>query len=96
MLTEKIRQLREPKQMLQGQISAASEMDNALHCKIERDENFMPDARRRKRMIRFFLFLPVMFFSPGIYAKDIKLWSPDKKVGSRHIGRPDGFGKNFG
>ena len=35
---EKIRQLRESKQLLQRQISAALEMDNALYCKIERGD----------------------------------------------------------
>lgn len=39
MLFEKrIRQLREEKQLLQRQVSAALEMDNALYCKIERGD----------------------------------------------------------
>jgi len=38
MFAEKIRQLRENKQLLQRQISAALEMDNALYCKIERGD----------------------------------------------------------
>jgi len=35
MFAQKIRQLREEKQLFQRQISAALEMDNALYCKIE-------------------------------------------------------------
>jgi transcriptional regulator with XRE-family HTH domain len=38
LFAEKIRQLREEKQLLQRQISAALEMDNALYCKIERGD----------------------------------------------------------
>ncbi len=40
---DKIKQLREEKQLLQRQVSAYLEMDNALFCKIERGE------RRAKR-----------------------------------------------
>lgn len=43
LFAEKIRQLREEKQLLQRQVSAALEMDNALYCKIERGD------RRAKR-----------------------------------------------
>jgi transcriptional regulator with XRE-family HTH domain len=35
MFAQRIRQLREEKQLFQRQISAALEMDNALYCKIE-------------------------------------------------------------
>ncbi|MDD4437357.1 MAG: helix-turn-helix transcriptional regulator [Tissierellia bacterium] len=38
LFAEKIRQLREEKQLLQRQVSAALEMDNALYCKIERGD----------------------------------------------------------
>ncbi len=40
LFAEKIRQLREEKQLLQRQISAALEIDNALYCKIERGDRF--------------------------------------------------------
>ncbi|KAA6332239.1 hypothetical protein EZS27_019231 [termite gut metagenome] len=45
MFAEKIRQLREDKQLLQRQISAALEIDNALYCKIERGDRV---ARREQ------------------------------------------------
>jgi transcriptional regulator with XRE-family HTH domain len=35
LFAEKIRQLREEKQLLQRQVSATLEIDNALYCKIE-------------------------------------------------------------
>ena len=38
LFAEKIRQLREEKQLLQRRVSAALEIDNALYCKIERGE----------------------------------------------------------
>ena len=38
LFAEKIRQLREEKQLLQRQISAVLEIDNALYCKIERGD----------------------------------------------------------
>ncbi len=38
MFAEKIRQLREEKQLLQRQISASLDIDNALYCKIERGD----------------------------------------------------------
>lgn len=38
LFAEKIRQLREEKQLLQRQVSAALEIDNALYCKIERGD----------------------------------------------------------
>jgi transcriptional regulator with XRE-family HTH domain len=41
LFAEKIRQLREEKQLLQRQVSAALEMDNALYCKIERGDRLM-------------------------------------------------------
>lgn len=40
LFAEKIRQLREEKQLLQRQVSAALEIDNALYCKIERGDRF--------------------------------------------------------
>ena len=43
LFANKIRKLRENKQMLQRHISAALDIDNAMHCKIERGE------RRAKR-----------------------------------------------
>ena len=38
MFSEKIRQLREEKQLLQRQVSAFLEIDNALYCKLERGD----------------------------------------------------------
>ena len=38
LFAKKIRQLREEKQLLQRQISAVLEIDNALYCKIERGD----------------------------------------------------------
>jgi transcriptional regulator with XRE-family HTH domain len=38
LFAEKIRQLREKKQLLQRQVSAFLEIDNALYCKIERGD----------------------------------------------------------
>lgn len=38
LFAEKIRQLREEKQLFQRQVSAYLEMDNALYCKIERGD----------------------------------------------------------
>ena len=38
LFAEKIRQLREEKQLLQRQVSAFLEIDNALYCKIERGD----------------------------------------------------------
>jgi len=43
LFANKIRELRESKQMLQRHISAALDMDNAMYCKIERG------GRRAKR-----------------------------------------------
>jgi Helix-turn-helix. len=40
LFAEKIRQLRQEKQLLQRQVSAALEIDNALYCKIERGDRF--------------------------------------------------------
>jgi hypothetical protein len=40
LFAEKIRQLREEKQLLQRQVSAFLEIDNALYCKIERGDRF--------------------------------------------------------
>jgi len=48
MFTKKIKQLREEKQLLQRQISAALEMDNALYCKIERGDRIA----RREQVIK--------------------------------------------
>ena len=43
LFTNKIKQLREDKELLQRHVSAALDMDNAMYCKIERGE------RRAKR-----------------------------------------------
>ena len=46
LFANKIRELRENKQMLQRHISAALDMDNAMYCKIERG-----DRRAKKEQI---------------------------------------------
>ncbi len=48
LFTERIRQLREEKQLLQRQVSAALEMDNALYCKIERGDR----SAKREQVIK--------------------------------------------
>ena len=48
LFAEKIRQLREEKQLLQRQVSAALEMDNALYCKIERGDR----SAKREQVVK--------------------------------------------
>ena len=48
MFAEKIRQLREGKQLLQRQVSAFLEIDNALYCKIERGDR----KAKREQVVR--------------------------------------------
>jgi len=48
LFSERIRQLREEKQLLQRQISAVLEMDNALYCKIERGDR----SAKREHVIK--------------------------------------------
>jgi transcriptional regulator with XRE-family HTH domain len=68
MFAEKIRQLREGKQLLQRQISAALEIDNALYCKIERGDRIA----RREQVIKLAELL-------GSDQEElIKLWLADK------------------
>ena len=68
MFAEKIRQLRENKQLLQRQISAALEMDNALYCKIERGDR----TARREQVIKLAELL-------NTDQKELlKLWLADK------------------
>ncbi|MDR2651820.1 MAG: helix-turn-helix domain-containing protein [Prevotellaceae bacterium] len=68
MFAEKIRQLREEKQLLQRQISAALEMDNALYCKIERGDRIA----RREQVIKLAELL-------GVDQEELlKLWLADK------------------
>jgi len=68
MLAEKIRQLREDKQLLQRQVSAALEMDNALYCKIERGYRIA----RREQVIKLAEFLETD------QEELVKLWLADK------------------
>ena len=65
---EKIRQLREDKQLLQRQISAALEMDNALYCKIERGDRIA----RREQVIKLAALLDTD------KEELLKLWLADK------------------
>ena len=48
LFAEKIRQLREEKQLLQRQVSAALEIDNALYCKIERGDR----SAKREQVVK--------------------------------------------
>ncbi|MDR1896657.1 MAG: helix-turn-helix domain-containing protein [Prevotellaceae bacterium] len=68
MFAEKIRQLRENKQLLQRQISAALEMDNALYCKIERGDR----TARREQVIKLAELLDAS------QEELLKLWLADK------------------
>ena len=68
MFAERIRRLREDKRLLQRQVSAALEMDNALYCKIERGDRIA----RRELVIKL----------AGLLGADseelLKLWLADK------------------
>ena len=55
MFAEKIRQLREDRQLLQREISAALEIDNALYCKIERGDRIA----KREHVIKLAEFLKI-------------------------------------
>lgn len=48
LFAEKIRQLREEKQLLQRQVSASLEIDNALYCKIERGDR----SAKREQVVK--------------------------------------------
>ncbi|GAP71824.1 helix-turn-helix domain-containing protein [Candidatus Symbiothrix dinenymphae] len=71
LFSERIRQLREEKQLLQRQISAKLEMDNALYCKIERGDR----TAKREHVIKL----------AHLFATDqeelLKLWLADKVYG---------------
>lgn len=71
MFAEKIRQLREHKHLLQRQVSAALDMDNALYCKIERGAR----VAKREHVIKLAELLQI--------DKDelLKLWLADKVYG---------------
>lgn len=70
LFAEKIRQLREEKQLLQRQVSAALEIDNALYCKIERGDR----SAKREQVIK----LAELFRTAS---KDLLvLWLADKVV----------------
>jgi len=68
MFAKKIRQLREDKQLLQRQISAALEIDNALYCKIERGDRIA----RREQVIKLAELLDVN------QEELLNLWLADK------------------
>jgi transcriptional regulator with XRE-family HTH domain len=78
MFAEKLRQLREDKQLLQRQISAALEMDNALYCKIERGDRIA----RREHVIKLAEFLDTD------QEELLKLWLADKVY--EIVGEEDG------
>ncbi|OPZ31912.1 MAG: Helix-turn-helix domain protein [Bacteroidetes bacterium ADurb.BinA174] len=68
MFAEKIRQLRVDKQLLQRQVSAILEMDNALYCKIERGDRIA----KREQVIK----LAELFDADQ--EELLKLWLADK------------------
>lgn len=68
LFSDKIRQLREEKQLLQRQVSAFLEMDNALYCKIERGDR--PVKREQVKLLaKLFTFDE---------SELLKLWLADK------------------
>ncbi len=68
LFSDKLKQLREKKQLLQRQVSAYLEIDNALYCKIERGER----SAKREQVI----FLAKLF---NVEEKELlKLWMADK------------------
>ena len=68
MFAEKIRQLREEKQLLQRQVSATLDIDNALYCKIERGDR----TAKREHVIK----LSQLFDTDQ--DELLKLWLADK------------------
>lgn len=68
MFAEKIRQLRENKHLLQRQVSAALDMDNALYCKIERGDRIA----KREHVIKLAELLD------GNQEELLKYWLADK------------------
>jgi transcriptional regulator with XRE-family HTH domain len=68
LFSERIRQLREEKQLLQRQVSAILEMDNALYCKIERGDRPI----KREQVIK----LAQLFDADQ--EELLKLWLADK------------------
>jgi transcriptional regulator with XRE-family HTH domain len=68
MFAEKIRQLREDKHLLQRQVSAALDMDNALYCKIERGDRIA----KREHVIKLAELLD------GNQEELLKFWLADK------------------
>jgi transcriptional regulator with XRE-family HTH domain len=78
MFAQKIRQLREEKQLFQRQISAALEMDNALYCKIESGSR----QARREQVIKLAELLD------ADQEELLKLWLADKVYDI--IGEEDG------
>ncbi|MEA4935017.1 hypothetical protein SDC9_112947 [bioreactor metagenome] len=68
MFAEKIRQLRENKHLLQRQVSAALDMDNALYCKIERGDRIA----KREHVIKLAELLD------GNEEELLKYWLADK------------------
>lgn len=68
MFAERIRQLRENKHLLQRQVSAALDMDNALYCKIERGDR----VAKREHVIKLAELLD------GNQEELLKYWLADK------------------
>ena len=78
MFAQRIRQLREEKQLFQRQISAALEMDNALYCKIESGS----------RQVRRELVIKLAELLDADQEELLKLWLADKVYGI--VGEEDG------
>jgi transcriptional regulator with XRE-family HTH domain len=68
LFANKIKQLREEKQMLQRHISAALDIDNAMYCKIERGDRIA----RREQVIKLAELLN------ADQEELLKLWLADK------------------
>lgn len=68
MFAEKIRQIREDKQLLQRQVSAFLDIDNALYCKIERGDR----KAKREQVIKLAHFFEVNEIEL------LKLWLADR------------------
>ena len=70
LFANKIKQLREDKELLQRHISAALDMDNAMYCKIERGER----RAKREQVIKLAELLLVD------YQKLLVLWLADQII----------------
>lgn len=84
LFAEKIRQLREEKQLLQRQVSAALEIDNALYCKIERGDR---SAKREQvvKLAELFHTTPEDLLSLWLTDQVIAVIANEKELASKVI-----------